>query len=156
MHDAAFDAFGIDARYELCELEPQGLEAFVGGARGADWLGFQVTAPYKRDVFGLLDEVAPDAQAIGAVNSVARGETGRLVGFNTDAPGFADAAQRELELSFADAAVVVAGAGGAARAVVHESLARGAREVVVASRRPEQAQELVAAVSGSARAAGSG
>ena len=146
--------FGIDARYELRELEPGDLEAFVAGAREPDWLGFQVTAPYKRDVFGLLDEVAPDAQAIGAVNSVARSEDGGLVGFNTDAPGFADAAQRELGFSFAGAAVVVAGAGGAARAVVHESLARGAREVVVAGRRPEQAHELVAGLSGPARAAG--
>ena len=122
----------------------------------ASWLGFQVTAPYKRDVFGLLDQIEPAARAIGAVNSVARREDGGLVGFNTDAPGFADAAQRELEFSFAGAAIVVAGAGGAARAVVHESLARGAREVVVAGRRPEQAQELVNGLQGPARAAGLG
>ncbi len=156
MHDAAFDAFGIDARYELLELAPSDLAAFVAGARDASWLGFQVTAPYKRDVFGLLDQIEPAARAIGAVNSVARREDGGLVGFNTDAPGFADAAQRELEFSFAGAAIVVAGAGGAARAVVHESLARGAREVVVASRRAEQAQELVSGLQGPVRAAALG
>ncbi len=117
-------------------------------------MGLQVTAPYKRDVFGLLDDIEPEARAIGAVNSVACRDDGSLVGFNTDAPGFADAAESELDLRFDGAAVVVAGAGGAARAVVHESLARGARGVVVASRRPEQAQQLVAAVDGPARAAG--
>jgi shikimate dehydrogenase len=153
MHDAAFQAYGIDARYELLELDPHDLGPFTEQARDDSWLGLQVTAPYKRDVFALLDDVEPEARAIGAVNSVARGDDGSLVGFNTDAPGFADAAQRELKLRFDDAAVVVAGAGGAARAVVHESLARGAREVVVASRRPEQARELVDAVDGPARAA---
>jgi shikimate dehydrogenase len=156
MHDAAFEAFGIDARYELVELEPGDLGTFIERARDGSWLGLQVTAPYKREVFGLLDSVEPDARAIGAVNSVTRGEAGSLVGFNTDAPGFADAAERELEIRFEGAAVVVAGAGGAARAVVHESLARGAREVVVASRRREQAEELVAAVAGPARSAGLG
>lgn len=152
MHDAAFEAFGIDARYELTELEPGDLEAFIDGARGPDWLGFQVTAPYKRDVFRLLDEVEPAAGSIGAVNSVARTGDGSLIGFNTDAPGFADAAERELDFSFASAAVVVAGAGGAARAVVHESLARGARDVLVASRRAEQAEALVAELGAAARA----
>jgi shikimate dehydrogenase len=153
MHDAAFRAFGIDARYELVELEPGRLGSFIEQARDAGWLGLQVTAPYKRDVFGLLDQVEPEARAIGAVNSIARGDEGSLIGFNTDAPGFADAAERELELSFDGAAVVVAGAGGAARAVVRESLTRGARDVVVASRRPEQARELVATADGPVRAA---
>ncbi len=152
MHDAAFRAFGVDARYELVELEPGELGSFIEQARDDSWLGLQVTAPYKRDVFGLLDRVEPEAHAIGAVNSVARGDDGSLVGFNTDAPGFADAAEHELRLRFDDATVVVAGAGGAARAVVHESLARGASEVLVASRSPGQAEELVAAVDGPARA----
>lgn len=156
MHDAAFKAFAIDARYELTELEPADLEAFIEAARGPDWLGFQVTAPYKRDVFRLLDEVETAAGRIGAVNSVARSDSGSLIGFNTDAPGFADAAERELDLSFEGSAVVVAGAGGAARAVVHESLARGARDVLVASRRAEQAGALVAELGGSTRSTGLG
>ena len=58
MHDAAFAAAGIDARYELLELEPDAVEAAVNEAREPDWLGLQVTAPYKRLVAGAgLDEV---------------------------------------------------------------------------------------------------
>ena len=53
MHDAAFDAAGIDARYVLLELEPEAVEAAVREARGPDWLGLGVTAPYKRVVAGL-------------------------------------------------------------------------------------------------------
>ena len=88
MHDAAFDAAGIDARYVLLELEPEAVEPAVQKARGEDWLGLGVTAPYKRVVAGLVDTVEPDAERIGAVNNVVRESSGRLVGINTDAPGF--------------------------------------------------------------------
>ena len=142
MHDAAFAAFGIGARYELRELEPYQLPAFVSEAREREWLGFQITAPYKRDVMAELDAIEPEAEAIGAVNSVARGENGALVGFNTDAPGFAAAVRRDLGLSFDGLRVVVAGAGGAAHAVVQAAVSGGAAEVHVAARSPEPARAL--------------
>jgi shikimate dehydrogenase len=89
MHDAAFDAAGIDARYVLLELEPDAVERAVAEARSSpEWLGLGVTAPYKRVVAGLVDEVEADAATIGAVNNVAKTAAGGLVGFNTDAPGF--------------------------------------------------------------------
>jgi len=134
MHDAAFAAAGIDARYELLELEPDAVEAAVNEARGRGWLGLQVTAPYKRLVAGLCDEVEADAATIGAVNSVARSSAGQLVGFNTDAPGFRAGVELAMGRPLADAAVVVAGAGGAAHAVVFACLAAGARRVTVGNR----------------------
>jgi shikimate dehydrogenase len=142
MHDAAFDAYGIDARYELRELPPEALDGFVAEARGREWLGFQITAPYKRDVMARLDAVEPEAEAIGAVNSVARGDGGSLVGFNTDAPGFAAAVERDLGLTMDGLRVVVAGAGGAAHAVVSAAVSAGAAEVHVLARRDEQARAL--------------
>jgi shikimate dehydrogenase len=148
MHDAAFAANGIDAAYELRELAPEALAAFVEEARGPEWLGFQITAPYKRDVMGRLDAVEPEAQAIGAVNSVIRDEQGALVGFNTDAPGFAAAVQRDLGLSLAGLRVVVAGAGGAAHAVAHAAVSGGAAEVRVASRSLEPARALAERMGG--------
>ena len=152
MHDAAFAANGIDAHYELREIEPAGLPAFVAEVRDPGWFGFQVTAPYKQAIMELLDEVEPEAAAIGAVNSVERREDGALVGFNTDAPGFALAVERDLGVRFADARVVVAGAGGAARAVVHAAVSGGASAVLVAARRLEQAEALAGGLDGGARA----
>ena len=114
MHDAAFAAAGIDAHYELLELEPTAVEGAVDEARGPDWLGLQVTAPYKRVVAGLCDIVEADAATIGAVNSVARSASGELIGFNTDAPGFRAGVELAMGRPLADADVVVAGAGGAA------------------------------------------
>jgi shikimate dehydrogenase len=143
MHDAAFDAAGIDARYVLAEIEPDAVEGAVRDARGEGWLGLGVTAPYKQVVARLVDVVEPDAQAIGAVNNVVRTDDGRLIGFNTDAPGFRAGVELAMGRSLAGADVVVMGAGGAAHAVVYACLDAGARSVVVANRTVDRAAGLV-------------
>jgi shikimate dehydrogenase len=148
MHDAAFDAAGIDARYVLRELEADEVEAAVAAARGPDWLGLGVTAPYKKVVAALVDEVEPDAAAIGAVNNVVRTPDGRLVGFNSDAPGFRAGVELALGRPLAGLDVVVAGAGGAAHAVVYACLTGGARRVTVGSRNGAAATELAARFAG--------
>ncbi len=134
MHDAAFAAAGLDARYELLELDEADVPAAVAQARGPDWLGLQVTAPYKRLVAGLCDRVEADAAAIGAVNSVARTGAGELVGFNTDAPGFHAAVELAMGGPLAGRRIVVAGAGGAAHAVVFTCLSAGAARVTLGNR----------------------
>lgn len=142
MHNAAFAAFDIDAEYELRDIGPDALPEFVAGVRRPEWFGFQVTAPYKRRIMALLDDVEDEARAIGAVNSVAREPDGRLVGFNTDAPGFASAVASDLGVTLTGARVVVAGAGGAAYAVGHACVGAGAASVVIGNRTPAAAAEL--------------
>jgi shikimate dehydrogenase len=148
MHNAAFDATGIDARYELLELEPDAVEGAVGAARGPEFLGLGVTAPYKKVVAGLVDEVEPDAERIGAVNNVVRTDDGRLIGINTDAPGFRAGVELAMGRPLKGAAVVVAGAGGAAHAVVYSCLAAGATLVTIGNRTASAAEELAARMSG--------
>jgi shikimate dehydrogenase len=143
MHDAAFDAAGIDGRYVLHELEADEVEAAVAAARGPEWLGLGVTAPYKRDVAGLCDAIDADARTIGAVNNVERTDDGRLVGFNTDAPGFRAGVELALGRPLANLEVVVAGAGGAAHAVVFACLRFGAARVTVGNRTASSAATLV-------------
>jgi len=142
MHDAAFDACGIDARYVLREVESDEVAGVVAGARGDGWLGLGVTAPYKQVVAGLVDEVEGDAQAIGAVNNVVRRDDGRLIGFNSDAPGFRAGVELAMGRPLAGTSVVVAGAGGAAHAVVHACVSAGARRVTIGNRSAEAAGEL--------------
>ena len=134
MHDAAFAAAGIDARYELMELDEDAVEGAVEAARGDGWLGLGVTAPYKRLVADLVDVVEPDAAIIGAVNNVVRTEDGRLIGFNSDAPGFRAGVELAMGRPLAGAEVVVAGSGGAANAVVFAALQAGARRVTIGNR----------------------
>ena len=134
MHDAAFDAAGIDARYVLRELDVDEVEGAVAEARGDGWLGLGVTAPYKQVVARLVDEVEGDAQAIGAVNNAVRTDDGRLIGFNSDAPGFVAGVEGAMGRSLEGASVVVAGAGGVAHAVVFACLSRGARRLTIGNR----------------------
>jgi shikimate dehydrogenase len=143
MHNAAFAAAGIDARYDLLELDPNEVEAAVGAARGPDWLGLGVTAPYKQRVALLCDAVEDDARAIGAVNNVVRRADATLLGFNSDAPGFRAGVELAMGRPLAGTNVVVAGAGGAAHAVVFACLSAGANHVLVGNRTGQTASVLV-------------
>jgi shikimate dehydrogenase len=143
MHNAAFAATGIDAEYELAELDEIDVPPAVAAARGPGFMGLGVTAPYKGLVAGLVDEVDGDAAEIGAVNNVVRMDDGRLVGFNSDAPGFRAGAEIALGRTLDDLEVVVVGAGGAARAVVHACLRANVRRIMVANRDPERAGALL-------------
>src|SRR5262249_8809962 len=129
MHDAAFDAAGIDGRYVLMELDEDRVADAVEAARGPDWLGPGATGPSKRLAAGRCDAIDADALTIGAVNNVERTDEGRLVGFNTDAPGFRAGVELALGRPLANLEVVVAGAGGAAHAVVFACLRFGAARV---------------------------
>lgn len=134
MHNAAFGAAGIDAAYELMELDEEAVPAAVADANGPGWLGLGVTAPYKKLVATLVDEVEQDARLIGAVNNVVRSGDGRLVGFNSDAPGFREGVELLLGRPLRGLDVVVAGAGGAANAVVFACLKAGVRRVTIGNR----------------------
>lgn len=146
MQNAAFAAHGIDAVYELRPIEEHEVESFFEEARGPDFLGFGVTAPYKQLAMHHLDIIEPGALAIGAVNNGVRRDDGALVGFNTDASGFLSAV-RSMGRSVSGSSVVVHGAGGAARAVVWALLDAGARTVFVANRTPDRARELAESLS---------
>lgn len=141
MHNAAFAAHGIDAIFELRAIGPDEVAAFFKEAREADWLGFGVTAPYKQVAMSHLDEIEPGAAAIGAVNNGVRQDDGSLVGFNTDASGFISAVE-SMGVSVSGREAVVAGAGGAARAVVWALLDAGTESVFVGNRTPERARAL--------------
>lgn len=141
MQNAAFAAHDIDAVYELRPIGSDEVGPFFTEARGPEWLGFGVTAPYKQVAMEYLDEVEPGARAIGAVNNGARRDDGTLVGFNTDASGFI-AAVESMGVSPHGGQAVVIGAGGAARAVVWALLDAGANSVHVANRTPDKASRL--------------
>ncbi len=142
MHNAAFAAAGIDGEYVLAEIDEKEVPDAVAAARGPEFLGLGVTAPYKPLVAGLVDEMEPDARAIGAVNNVVRTLEGRLVGFNSDAPGFRAGVELAMGRPLDGAMeVVVVGAGGVARAIAHACL--GVGRMTIANRTPEAARALV-------------
>lgn len=142
MHNAAFSALGIDAVYVPFHVIPGDLAAAVAGVRALQIAGLSVTVPHKENIIPLLDEIAPDAQRIGAVNTVVNRQ-GRLIGYNTDAPGFLRALHETLDFSPKEKEVVLIGAGGAARAALVALAQEGATKIVVANRSLDRATALI-------------
>src|SRR5437762_6359450 len=83
---AAFDALGIPARYELWQTPASELPARVASLRASGCLGANITIPYKEAVLPLVDVVDPLAARIGAINTIVHRDES-LYGYNTDAPG---------------------------------------------------------------------
>lgn len=117
MHNAAFREIGFDAEYTLWETPPGTLEERVASLRAPGILGANVTIPYKEDVVPLLDECYVLAGRIGAVNTIVN-HNGKLIGYNTDAPGMLRALAEFPGFSFDSRGkeTVILGTGGAARA----------------------------------------
>jgi shikimate dehydrogenase len=114
MHNAAFRKIGFDAGYILWETPPGTLAERVESLRAPAMLGANVTIPYKEDVVPLLDECDVLAGRIGAVNTIVH-RNGKLVGYNTDAPGMVRALVECPGTPFdaRDNATVILGTGGA-------------------------------------------
>lgn len=147
MHNAAFEAHGLNWRYLPLPVPPEQVHAALHGLAALGFRGANVTVPHKRAVLPILDTIAPEAKALGAVNTiVVERDAGRkpvLSGQNTDAAGFISALQ-DGGFDPAGSSVVVVGAGGAARAVVFGLLQAEVAGVLVLNRTLERARTLVA------------
>jgi shikimate dehydrogenase len=142
MQQAAFDALGIDARYELWDRSPMELADAIAELRGDDFLGGNVTIPHKERVVPVVDRLTEEAHATGAVNTITR-EGKRLIGHNTDVAGFKVALDRLVGKQKMPRQAVVLGAGGGARAVVYGLITEGFTRIVVFNRHLHHAEGMV-------------
>jgi shikimate dehydrogenase len=152
MHNAAFDALGLNWRYLPLPVQPGQVEAAVRGVAALGLRGANVTVPHKQTVMPALDTIAPDARKFGAVNTIvverSEGGTVTLSGHNTDYTGFVGALRHGGFEPEGKRAVVV-GAGGGGRAVVFGLIEAGATEILVLDLTLQQAQALVSDLGGS-------
>ncbi|MGB0166756.1 MAG: shikimate dehydrogenase family protein [Luteibaculum sp.] len=110
---AKFEKLGIDARYDLFPIEDASrLRKELEQVKNLE--GFNVTIPHKQNILPFLDELSPEAKAIGAVNTV-RIHANKWIGYNTDAPGFLKAIRPFLAIQHTHALIL--GSGGASKAV---------------------------------------
>lgn len=137
---AAFDALGIKATYELWLTEDVELPRMVESLRQSDTFGANVTVPHKPGAFRLVDDLSDRARKAGAVNTIINRD-GQLFGDNTDIPGFL-APLQDRNFPFAQSNAVVLGAGGAARGVVVALLAADCQSITVANRTVARADQL--------------
>ncbi|MGH9225092.1 MAG: shikimate dehydrogenase [Acidimicrobiales bacterium] len=152
MHNAAYEALGLDWAYLALDVSPADVPAALAGMRVFGVLaGLSVTIPHKEAVAAGMDRLSSLAEALGAVNTVVREPGGTLRGENTDGPGFLRALQGDEGFDPSGRRCLVIGAGGAARAVVKALADAGAAEIVVANRTRSRAEAVAALAPGCAR-----
>ena len=138
MHRTAYQELGVDWDYAAIEVTETGLASFLEGLDDS-WRGLSVTAPLKRRLVDLMDDLSEDAAFLRVANTVLLGED--RVGHNTDVPGGINAL-REAGVEAVDTARVLGGGATAASMVL--TLARlGARSVEVVVRDLARADEVV-------------
>ncbi|HQB30162.1 MAG TPA: shikimate dehydrogenase [Syntrophales bacterium] len=136
MHNAAYEAMGLSARYLAIPVEDAGAIPGIMEEKGIR--GASVTLPHKRAILEHLDEASPACGEIGAANTLVR-KGDRLRGENTDWEGFVLSIRERLEIRGKVFAVV--GAGGAAHAAVYGILEEGGTPVVI-NRSPDTGRAL--------------
>lgn len=151
LHEREADNLGLRYLYQLIDITALGLPVeatgeLLGQARRLGFRGVNVTHPCKQAAVGHLDELSPDAAAIGAVNTVVW-SNGTAVGYNTDWSGFTASFERGLPGAPVER-VVLLGAGGAGAAVAHAVLWLGAARLTVVDPDAGRAARLVGALAG--------
>ena len=153
LHNAAFEALGVDARSLAFPVSDGDAAAAVAAMRTLGLRGLSVTMPHKEAVIGAVDHTSAAVDTLGAANCLVN-DAGVVAAHNTDGDGLVRSVRVESGFDPADARVVVLGAGGAGRSVI-EALGRaGAAEITVVNRSAARA-EAAAAVGGTAAGVGS-
>ena len=144
MHNRAFEKLNMDYAYVAFDVEPANLKSAIEGAKALNIKGFNVTIPHKISVIEFLDEIDEVASLIGAVNTI---DFKNMKGYNTDGIGAVKAIEEVTSIK--DKNVVIAGAGGASRAISFYIAKYGADTMTILNRNPLKAQNLASDVSNS-------
>ncbi|MBN1572711.1 MAG: shikimate dehydrogenase [Deltaproteobacteria bacterium] len=141
MMNAAFETLGIDAVYLAFHVQGRDVGTVLNALRIMDVGGVNVTAPHKGRVIGYLDELFPEAQLTGSVNTIFP-SMDKLIGDNTDGYGMVSAINYELNVAVSGARILIIGAGGAARGVLFSILQESPASLTIANRSIDKAEEL--------------
>ena len=147
IHQAAFEATGVEWVYLAFDVADGQAAAALDAMRVLGIAGMSVTMPHKRAVADQVDRLEPAARALRSVNTVSW-DGDELVGSSTDGAGFV-ASLAEVGIDVADSRVAVIGAGGAARSVIDALGRAGASDITVLNRTREHA-ELAATLASAA------
>lgn len=137
MHNAAFNALNMDWTYVAFDVEPSNLKSAIDGARSLNIKGLNVTIPHKIEVMKYLDEIDEVARLIGAVNTI---DFRNMKGYNTDGIGAVKAIEEVTSIKNKN--VVIAGAGGASRAISFYIAKYGAESITILNRNVDKASDL--------------
>lgn len=137
LFNTVFSEVGMDALYS--RIRPQSAADIIEIIRAMPIAGANITAPYKKEVFDLVDVVSLDAEEIGAINTIVNSD-GRLIGYNTDHYGVSQSL-KEAGIDLLNSSCLVLGGGGAARSAVYGLMSKGAK-VFICNRTISKAEEI--------------
>lgn len=143
MHHAWYEEMGVDAAYIPVHVKSENLEQAVASFKLLGASGWNVTIPHKQTIIPFLDELDELAKKMGAVNTVVRTADGRLKGYNTDGPGFVRSLEEAVGTKHRNEALLLIGAGGAARGIAFALQQAGYRNITIANRTLANAQAIV-------------
>ena len=138
IHNTAFEKTAVNGVYLAWEIGVEDLEATVDNIRRYNMFGINLSMPYKQEVIQYLDELAPSARLIGAVNTVVN-ENGTLIGYNTDGKGFFKSLP---SFAIQGKKMTILGAGGAATAIIAQAALDQAEEIFVFTRQTSYANTV--------------
>jgi shikimate dehydrogenase len=148
MHNAALaqlsktDGRFKDWTYYRFDIPQEQLAAALPLFHRRNFRGLNLTIPHKVAALNLIEEISPEAQSMGAVNTLVRNETG-YSGLNTDGYGLERGLELDLRTTFKRASVMVLGAGGAARAAAVRAILSGCAQLYIGNRSQDRLQDLV-------------
>ena len=146
IHRYWLEQYRIEGAYEKVPVRPEELAEFLGQLAAQGYAGANVTLPYKEAALRAAESADAAATAIGAANTLWLDPDGTLHASNTDAYGFMTNLDAEAPgWNDAGRPVMVLGAGGAARAILHGLLGAGATRILLANRTAERAEVLARA-----------
>lgn len=146
IHETFLEKTNLKGTYSIIEIEERSFAEEIEKLKERDIDGFNVTVPYKEKIIPFLDEIDPQASAIGAVNTV-QNKDGKWIGYNTDGIGY----MRSLISKYPELkkdkniAILLLGAGGAAKGILHALVENGYTNITIANRSLDRASELAKA-----------
>lgn len=143
MHNAVFEKLEMNFVYLPLRVQPRRLSEGLMGFRAFHFVGANVTIPHKEQIIPFLDALTPEAELVGAVNTLYWNAERQLVGDNTDVEGFARSLL-QTDIDLLGRSVAIIGSGGAARAVAVALARRQVKEIVFLARRAEAVQRVIA------------
>lgn len=140
IHDMIFEEVGIEGAYRLFEIPRDKVEEFISAMKLLKIKGVSVTIPYKTIIMKHLDFISPEAERIGAVNTIALDE-GKLYGYNTDYFGL-DYMMKTNNIDLEGKRVVILGNGGVTKASIHYLKDNKVSKICIVSRTPEDTKGI--------------
>lgn len=139
MHNTALEHHNIKANYHAVSVRNSEISSLIAHFNRLEFLGANITIPYKETLFDAMDTLGMEAAQIGAINTIVKRD-GKIVGENTDAYGFRVPLE-DYEDELAGERAIIFGTGGATKAINFALLEMGVEEIVMVSRRPGRYNE---------------